>query len=93
MTTEMPEEADEDIDSEDGDEGDELICDRCGRVPGVASDGRTAYCHMCCRRPDHSAGGRSHHERGRKRPRSFPYPRLLKVAVPWIAPSLSTQTL
>ena len=25
----------------------EVICDRCLRVPGVASDGRTPYCHLC----------------------------------------------
>ena len=26
---------------------DEVVCDRCGRTPGVASDGHTPYCHFC----------------------------------------------
>jgi hypothetical protein len=26
---------------------DEAACDRCGRMPGVASDGETPYCHVC----------------------------------------------
>ena len=26
---------------------DDVLCDRCGRCPGVASDGSTPYCHFC----------------------------------------------
>lgn len=26
---------------------DEVICDRCGRVPGVARDKRTPFCWIC----------------------------------------------
>jgi hypothetical protein len=26
---------------------DDVVCDRCGGTPGVASDGSTPYCYVC----------------------------------------------
>ena len=26
---------------------DDVVCDRCGGTPGVASDGQTPYCYVC----------------------------------------------